>query len=628
MNVEFLLNYKKENTQTSDEVFLNKVTNCNHLFSVTANKKSDATKDSYVVLAETLNNISVNATLKTTIHLTDNEKIISFECVLPKLGFKYFVPDQLEIITSKRKLLITFKKPYSFTYKYSGSSIELNIIVDAPFMHPAWDYSKGQRFSTALPLTQIGTQYSIEFDINSFEKNTSINLIKKFPYPSGYKAAFILTDHCDFDTVEKLQLFLYGNNNNGWLNRGLKISKGVFALGAKADEIKRSDSMEDEQYKALINQLYSDGSEIVHHALKHSGQLTSNEFHNTFNDFANTYQPKTWIDHGSYIKYCYSQGGKENPDFMLIESMKNKGYNNLWSFDDVNIDANQTLNILVDKKHFPTQLIKQFFKNLIQGKILVASHYFRTIIHRNYSKNIFIDFLMYAMASTKTIFINLQKKKGTFLKDCTSFIKTIFHFNRFRNKEHVPYTEKEVLQFALPLYLEERRPLTQYTEGDLLMFYTFETTHLTDIYTYQSLQQLINENGTHIGHTYILNNLPYINSIFLKKNNQLTLSDKWIDFLNLLEEKIKLQEVWNANMGEYADYNLSLLNITISYLANGTCTITNSNEYVVKDFTFISEKFATLSINDTVTKASSVDKNYHYYTLSLEPEQEYLIALI
>jgi hypothetical protein len=106
--------------------------------------------------------------------------------------------------------------------------------------------------------------------------------------------------------------------------------------------------------------------------------------------------------------------------------MKQLGYNNLWSFDDVNIDANQTLNILTTSKKFPTELIKQIGKNVFARKFLIAGHYFRTIIHRNYSKSIFSDFLMYSLGNTKSIFINLQKRKGTFLKDCKVYLKRFY----------------------------------------------------------------------------------------------------------------------------------------------------------------------------------------------------------
>jgi hypothetical protein len=616
MNIQCKLSYKNFNNLAQENYLeFNNSVNCSDIFECIINKTTN--ESSYHFQMNVLQNTKVEATLNIHIEFNENENIKHIQSLLPQLSYKYFIPDQLEIITSKRKFIYTFKKAYAFNFTYTNKAIDINIIVDAPFLHPAWDYSKGQRFSTANPFVEKNRQYKIEFDIIELEANKQIVAIKKFPYPNGYKSAFILTDHCDFDTTEKLQTFLYGNNNNGWLNRGLKITKGVFALGAKEGEIKKSDSLESETYPQLIDELFEDGSEIVHHALKHSGQLSKETFTNTFNKFAQKYKPQTWIDHGSYIKYCYSQGSKENPDFSLIEKMKQFGYNNLWAFDDVNIDANQTLNILTTAKKFPTELIKQIFINIFAGKFLVAGHYFRTIIHRNYSKSILIDFLMYSLGNTKTIFINLQKRKGTFLKDCKAYLKMILNFNKFRNKEVVPYNNIDVLKYSQPLYLEERIPFAQYVEQDILMFYTFETTHLVDIYNKKSLQKLIDENGTHIGHTYILNDLPYINSIFEKENNQYLLSEKWISFLDVLQEKVQSKEIWNANMGEYAAYNILLQNVFIEYSPEGNCMIKNDNEINIDGFTFISSSKENLSIENKKLTPHFTDRHYNYFIINL-----------
>src|SRR4030095_6638374 len=112
------------------------------------------------------------------------------------------------------------------------------------------------------------------------------------------------------------KVFLHGNNNDGWLGRGLKISKGVFTLGPRPGEPVKNSSLEDEEYFSLIKTLFSDGSEIVPHALKSKGQLSRDEFMGAMNKLSALFHPRTWIDHGSYLKYCYSQGAKENPNYL------------------------------------------------------------------------------------------------------------------------------------------------------------------------------------------------------------------------------------------------------------------------------------------------------------------------
>lgn len=626
MNIDFLLKYKKEDSSfTSVPLELNNEIKLNNLFKCLIDCQSINQSANYSLNLKLLKETFVEADLIATINFT-NEEVLTVSSIFPEFNFKSFIPDQFLIETNSRKLIFNCKKAYPVDFSYTQKSVTIRIIIDAPYLHPAWDYSKGQRFSTAAPILPKEEKYQLSFDIYEFQMHQKIAFIKKSPYPFGYKSAFILTDHCDFDTTEKLKTFLYGNNNNGWLNRGLKITKGVFALDAKEGEEKKSDSLENEPYKKLIDELHTDGSEIVHHALKHSGQLTKEEFNTTFDNFAKTYQPQTWIDHGSYLKYCYSQGAKEHPDYLLIKKMQEHGYNNLWSFDDVNIDANQTLNILTTQKSLPIELIKEIFKKIFEGKFLIAGHYFRTIFHRNYSKNIVVDFVMYFLASTKSIFINLQKRKGTFIKDCINFSKKIFKFNQFRNKEIVPYENTEVLKYAQPLYLETRKPFTQYTLGDILMFYTFETTHLVDIYNKKSLDKLVQENGTHIGHTYILNDLPYINSIFKKVNNQYTLAEKWIEFLDALQEKIKTKEVWNPNMGEYATYNIALQNILVEYTSEGSCLIKNNNDKNIDGFVFMGYKNSTYLLNSNSIEPLFYKDSYSLYKLTLAANSSYLIS--
>ena len=283
MNILYKIIYKNDIHLVQEKSLeLNKLVNCDNIFECTI--ENDTNGNIYSFQMNLLDNTKVDAILNVQISFNEDEVIKTVQSLLPNLNFKYFIPDQLEITTSSRKLIYSLKKAYSFNFKHTSRTIDINIIIDAPFLHPAWDYSKGQRFSTANPIVNKNRYYKIDFDLIEIKKEKRIVAIKKFPYPNGYKSAFILTDHCDFDTTEKLKIFLYGNNNNGWLNRGLKITKGVFALGPIEGETKKSDSLESEIYSSLIDELYNDGSEIVHHALKHSGQLTKEVFNHYKNE--------------------------------------------------------------------------------------------------------------------------------------------------------------------------------------------------------------------------------------------------------------------------------------------------------------------------------------------------------
>ena len=560
------------------------------------------------------------------------DKDEDFEIVdhFPHFSHKSFSPVFIHLHTNKRQLVIKTERSFAhYAERKPGSNnFIICFIIDAPFLHPAWDYQLKQRRSVANPLQPSGTVYYFKALVHELNRESTLLPLQQFTYPFARKAAFVLTDHCDFDTEEKLSTFLYGTNNNGWLGRGLKISKGVFTIGPKPGGPKKNASLEDDEYSKLIQLLYNDGSEIVPHALKSKGQLSSGEFHAAVEKLSGMYHPQTWIDHGSYLKYCYSQGAKDNKDYLLVDTLKKQGYNNLWSFHDVNIDAAQTLNIFTVKKYGPQKMIWFAFKYFFLGKWLVAAHYLRSIVHRNYSKNIVIEYLMYAMAGTKGIFINYKNKKKQVKKDIADYFKSLGAFGSWRNHWPVPYKNNDVLKYSAALFTEERRPVSQYKPGNLLMFYTFETTHLKDIYTKKALDALIKDYGTHIGHTYILNDLPYINSIFKVSKGKYQLAAEWIQFLGVLETYVKTNKVWNANMGEYADHVIKLSQVCINWLSAHEISIINNNNLPFFGYTFIvpaNFKYQ-IFINGVLTNPEIIDGHYKFFVLTLPPLNAVIIS--
>ncbi len=570
----------------------------------------------------TLKPATVNAICKLDISFHADEKFVKHVNYFPHFSHKTFTPIFFYFYTNKKQIVIKCARSFPFYFSKCPyqKKISIKFLIDAPCMHPAWDYQLKQRRSTANPLQPEGTMYHFETEIFEFENTKSILPIQQYTYPFASKAAFILTDHCDFDTTEKLKVFLYGNDKNGWLGRSLKISKGVFTLAPKDGEPKKNASLEEEEYFKLINILHEDGSEILPHALKSRGQLNSKEFYDAIQKISNLFHPKTWIDHGSYLKYCYSQDAANNPDYLLTQTLKKYHYNNLWSFHDVNIDASQTLNICTDKQFLPGKLILVSLKHFFTGKWLVAAHYLRSIIHRNYSKNIVSDYLMFAMANTKQMFINFKNKKLQLKKEIPAYLKSLGKFNSIRNEHPVPYKNRDVLKYSAALYTEDRRPISQHSGNDLLMFYTFEATHIIDIYSKKALQKLIKEYGTHIGHTYILNDLPYINTIFTKRNSQYNLKDKWINFLETLSDYVRKKVIWNPTMAEFSEYSVSLQNIRLDYLSEIKIMLSNNNNFLVEGYTLITPKHLKpeLKVNKDIIKASSSDLKYHFFIFDLK----------
>lgn len=544
---------------------------------------------------------------------------------------KYLAPVLKKITTDSGDIILHANKNYAVEFeKLSNKSFSLKFILDAPFLHPSWNMAGGKH-STADEKQTAGTVYTCNFSLLFPKVNETFFPVMPLLYPEGFKAAFILTDHCDFDTAYKLNLFLNGNNNNGWLNKGLKITKGVFTLSSRSKNFDKNDSLEDEEYLNLIMALHKDGSEIAPHALKSKGQVDKATFEKALEKVSVLFEPQTWIDHGSYLKYCYSQGGKTNPDYLLIDSLKKYRYNNLWSFHDINTDAANTLNIF-SKKSFSNKIVwRNVSKYFFKGRWMISAHHFRSIIHRNYERNTFTDFLVYSMAQVKGSFIKWKTNKKKFFNEVGSFLKSLGKFRERRVKEVLPYRNEDLLRYSEVIFLEEKRPLAQYKEGNMFMFSTFETTHVKDIYNKEALDKLINEYGLHIGHTYILNDLPYLSGIFSQEKGKLKLSEKWIQFTEALSSKVNQRVIWNPNMGEFIERLKLLLNIEFKWISSANFIIENKNKTIVNGFTFIVPVtffFSLITFNGKKITPTITDQNFHFFIIDLPANQAADINLI
>src|SRR5437667_104284 len=79
------------------------------------------------------------------------------------------------------------------------------------------------------------------------------------PYPAGARAAICLTDHADFDTVEKLHLL-----TDLFVRTDFRLTKSVFP---KSDPVGRKcePGLDVAEYAAVVATLYEHGTEIAYH---------------------------------------------------------------------------------------------------------------------------------------------------------------------------------------------------------------------------------------------------------------------------------------------------------------------------------------------------------------------------
>jgi hypothetical protein len=470
---------------------------------------------------------------------------------------------------------------------------ELIIFIDAAAEHPCWDFTDSKQ-SIASPVLPAGTTYNLEFSFLRSPMQTKNVYPVMTRYPYGVDAAFIITDHCDFDDHQKLNTFLYGNTdgNGGWLNKGLKITKGIFTMRSAGINAKTNDTLETPEYKALIKELYNDGNEIAAHALNQSGQITAEEFLSALNRIQHDFEPKTWIDHGLYLHYCYYMGGKYNSSYQLTKTLQQKNYTSLWSYQDVPVDPAKSLNHFNNSRG--TLSFGRITKKILRGKFLAAGHDLKSSIQRkDEAVNRYTSLLAF-VSSGRSLLMNIRspkKRKRAIEKTKIDF----FNLCKRSSAGYLPYSREELINFSPALYLETAKPLHQLAANDLVMFATQEITQLNGVYTEQALNKLIGEKGLHIGHTYILNDLPYIEGIF-EKNKKNKLSTHWIKFVNALSQKIENGEIWNPNLSEFIGYVKQCCAVSLEYLSEKAMVVRNSGSRDVNGLTFMIHVPARVSV--------------------------------
>ncbi len=147
------------------------------------------------------------------------------------------------------------------------------------------------------------------------------------PYPSGARAALCLTDHADFDTVEKLDLL-----TNLLVSTDLRFTKSVFPhsdpVGRKCEP-----GLDVVEYARLIARLYEHGTEIAYHGFGPRIPVPPVEECVRRAAALGRFQPTTWIDHGTG-SYLFSRRGLLADGRQLTEFLEPYGVRNYWSYTD------------------------------------------------------------------------------------------------------------------------------------------------------------------------------------------------------------------------------------------------------------------------------------------------------
>lgn len=479
----------------------------------------------------------------------------------------------------------------SCVLSWANERLRLSVLIDAGALHPRWRFVPGGRISAAAPVWERGKTLGLGLLLTLVDSNRGPGAIAA-RFPQGAEAGLVLTDHCDFDDTERLRIFLQGDGrDNGWIGRGLRLTKGVFASPVAFTDRAGVPTLHDGRYRELIRALHADGSEIAPHAITESGDIPAPVFKEALSSMAAEWSPHAWIDHGNTIGYCYTMGGADDPEYDLLGTLRNNGFTLLWSYHDVPRHGSATLNLLSDRSSDVSAMLRALIRHLAKGELLIALHYVRSFMERH-TPGAMNRVTMRMLSAIRIATSSLGEHRRLVKADLHRAVKRAWG-NPARGSDPLvgvpsePYSREELLGSAAVIYPERAVPMYNTNPSDIWLFSTMEDVHARDILTREALDGLLIERGLHVGHCYLLNNLRYIAGLFEGTGGNIRLTKEWSEFVHYLSDMVRSGRIWNPCVSRLAGWMLELHSVSIVPWGDREVRLANPLPWFVRDYTLL-----------------------------------------
>ncbi len=376
-----------------------------------------------------------------------------------------------------------------------------------------------------------------------------------------FSAIAIFTDHCDFDTLENLQI-----QRAFFKEKGIKITKGFFLN----DFSKRKDNASYQENEEELLQWRKDGHELCYHSLSQSIKSDEQSFEDFFSFQPPFQDTKIWIDHG-YQPYNLSLYKKNKIEDSVYENnLTKKNISILWNYIDSGTATKGVLNQL-NVNHFTLSKFLKGNKDLSFIKLLqlmiknTIFHYINkeeTILQYKNTAGIFKKFIA-------------QKKLSyffAFIKNGLKITYSLFLIFLFWNKNK-----------RTPYKMSKYNPIIFKHTIDKKDFYIFQTIEMIDFkksLCKENIDNFVNEKGVFIAHTYFSVPMNYHQGkMFL---NATTIDSTVASNFEYLGEKIKNNQIWNPELQELVDYWSKLEEIELDIDASGYVFYNNEKDLIYR----------------------------------------------
>lgn len=468
----------------------------------------------------------------------------------------------------------------------------VDIQLDGAALHPRWSFATGRAESTAAPARAAGWSSRVELLVRRIDRPAPTPVVLG-RLPFGAEAALTITDHPDFDDEDRFRVFVHGTNGSrGWSNRGLRLTKSVFAVESDSVPRKPAPTLERPAYRSLLDELHGEGSEIAPHGVNESGNIGPDRFRRALAGLAQRYRPDSWIDHGLSLFYCYTMGGADNPEYDLLSRLRDHGITTLWSYHDAPVNAAASLNLLAPDAKDLGDAVHGAMRHAANRNYLIAAHYLRTAflsratgaLHHTVGKALSVGRRAYLLRGG-----SLAGRHAAAWSAAGAALLGLFEAsgqsrNGGASAERL-FTRREGLEWGATVYPERAVPMHQVRADDQLLFATQEVLHLRDAYTPAAFERLVHERGMHVAHTYLLNTLPYVAGMFSPNDGEARPAPAWQRALDSLTEEVAAGRVWNPPVGELARWFRTMQCLAVTPRAERAIELSNPTGEVMRGAT-------------------------------------------
>lgn len=392
-------------------------------------------------------------------------------------------------------------------------------------------------------------------------------------FPQGSSACFVFTDHADWDKAE-----LYFDDS-GFKNTRVVTTKSVFfrTRGYESPEKAfQPDGLDNPEMGRIADQLHDMGHEICPHSIVPRPKIGEpivplTLVQEALESFQKRFRSGTWIDHGVLQgqPINYSQlGWDRESEWFLLDMLKANGFNSVWSYRDVLRYPVSNINQL----HTPDDS-REYLRHLFSGGVRPSRVLNYLKIAMDLSLTLEDRTKVAESASLLKSFLSsdlrLSAKLNRLKKLPRSIIQLVGVIPRIRSNPQ--------LHSLYPiLYLEEGLHLGQITQDKMLMFTTSLDNNHSSIT--RNLQNLIDDRGVHISHTYFGNTQNHVEPAVVRAAQGWRVSRSFGTLIRRVDDYIASGEIWNPTMKDCAHWFSSWAQVKLIVTSCNRAQLVNTGE--------------------------------------------------